>query len=1175
MRLVVVHRRGYRYPARMGREQHLARILLVEDDEAFSQLVRAYLRAMAADDNPPLSTLTRYAGMPKLDWVSSLAAARERLAARHYDLVLLDLHLPDSAGLDTLRALRSGGERIIIVMTADEDPELPAKALEHGAYDFVAKGKMDQGGLRRIVRLATLQAAAMSSLRESEARFRGLTQLIADVYWEQDAELRFTGFGHKNALQDRGLGGDSVLGKRLWDIDYVNMCAADWARQVATMEAHRAFNDLELCRIVGGRQVWMSMSGTPVFDDAGRFRGYRGIGQEITTRKRAEQLRVLEQAVTGALAVAENPSSALRSVIRAICETEHWPCGRFFGVDEAAAVLRCVETWGRDDPAVEAFIARSRSKLYQRGEGLTGHVWQTGQPLWLSDVRKDPRASGTAAGTGLEGGSFVFPVIAEGRTVGVLSFTSKDVRAPDERLIEAIGLIGAQVGQVLKRIATESALRESEGRFRQTFDLAASGIAHVGLDGVFLRVNPRLCQMLGYREDELIGRSVKEISHPDERERADEPHPDMHTGLEKRYLRKDGTVVWVSLALALARGAAGEPLYEISVVEDITSRKQSEERRAANERYQKKIARFGEEALAKRNADELIAEAVRSVLEGLGGGTVAYLERGPQGRELLVRRIEGAAAEEPCTPAVYASGSALAEALEQGRSGRGELPFAWAAGERAELAAVQGEDGARGALCAVPPGAGRLGHDETGFLAAAASVLSAGLKRIESESRLAFLAQFDPLTGLPNRALLSDRFAQMIVQARRRGAQLGVLFVDLDEFKLVNDSLGHAGGDELLKEAARRLQAGVRAGDTVARIAGDEFAIVLADLARAEDAAMVAQKLIERLSAPVAVGGHELFVSASIGVALFPADGEDVETLLGAADAAMYRAKQAGRNSFQFFTAEINQRTRARALLGAELRRALERGEFRLVYQPKFDLKSERPSGAEALLRWHHPSRGIVSPAHFIPILEESGLIVPVGEWVLRQACADLRAWEADGAEPLPVAVNLSARQFRQLDLAARICTIVNEAGVRPELVELEITESQLMQDPDHAVRAMRSLAEAGIRIAIDDFGTGYSSLAYLTRFPLAALKIDRSFVAGIVHQGGDATIVRTIIEMAHTLGFAVIAEGVENEGQKHFLRGLGCEQAQGFLFSRPISAQAMAELLGAKPARARQAQRV
>jgi len=410
----------------------------------------------------------------------------------------------------------------------------------------------------------------------------------------------------------------------------------------------------------------------------------------------------------------------------------------------------------------------------------------------------------------------------------------------------------------------------------------------------------------------------------------------------------------------------------------------------------------------------------------------------------------------------------------------------------------------------------------------------------------------------------------MIVQARRRGAQLGVLFVDLDEFKLVNDSLGHGAGDELLKDIARRLQATVRSGDTVARIAGDEFAIVLADITRPEDAAVVAQKLIEALVGPVDVRGHEVFVTASIGIALFPTDGNDAETLLAAADAAMYRAKQAGRNSFQFYTPEINQRTKARAVLGRELRRALEREEFRLVYQPKFDLKSERPSGAEALLRWQHPSRGVVSPAEFVPILEESGLIVQVGEWVLHQACADIRAWQARGVRALPIAVNLSARQFRQLDLAARIRSIVDAAAVAPELVELEITESQLMQDPDHAIRAMRSLAAAGMHIAIDDFGTGYSSLAYLTRFPLSALKIDRSFVAGILQQGGDATIVRTIIEMAHTLGLAVIAEGVENEGQKHFLRGLGCEQAQGYLFSQPVDADAMAELLGAKQARVR-----
>ncbi|HSU77200.1 MAG TPA: EAL domain-containing protein, partial [Burkholderiales bacterium] len=629
----------------------------------------------------------------------------------------------------------------------------------------------------------------------------------------------------------------------------------------------------------------------------------------------------------------------------------------------------------------------------------------------------------------------------------------------------------------------------------------------------------------------------------------------------------DGGTRWLSIS--------GEPVFDATgrfkgyrgVGRDINERKRAEEQRAAQARYQTKIAQFGEVALASRGAEELIEQAVRSVLEGLGGGAVAYLERAGSERQVVMRCIDGLAGNAPSSVLGYEPGEALGQVLDGGTARIAGLPYAWAGTREAVLAPVAHEQGARGALCALPEATMSLGAEETRFLAAAASVLSAGLKRIESERRLAFLAQFDALTGLPNRTLLADRFSQMLVQARRRGAQLGALFVDLDEFKLVNDSLGHGAGDELLKEIAGRLQATVRSGDTVARIVGDEFAIVLADLARPEDAAVVAQKLIEALLAPVDVRGHEVFVTASIGIALFPSDGNDAEALLAAADAAMYRAKQAGRNSFQFYTPEINRRTKARAVLGRELRRALERDEFRLVYQPKFDLKSERPSGAEALLRWQHPSRGVVLPAEFIAILEESGLISQIGEWVLRQACADIRTWQGRGVRALPIAVNLSARQFRQLDLAARIRSIVDAAGVAPELIELEITESQLMQDPDHAIRAMRSLAAAGMRIAIDDFGTGYSSLAYLTRFPVSALKIDRSFVAGILQQGGDATIVRTIIEMAHTLGLAVIAEGVENEGQKHFLRGLGCEQAQGYLFGKPVDADGMAELAGAPQA--------
>ena len=1160
----------------MGRPTQVARILLVEDDESFSVLVRAYLRAMAADEKPPLATLPHYTGVPKLDWVDTLAAARERLAARHYDLVLLDLHLPDSKGIETLRAIRGEGERIIVVMTADEDPELPKKALEHGAYDFVPKASMDQGELKRVVRLAILQAAAMSSLAASEARFRGLTHLIADVYWEQDEDYRFVSFNQRSVHQGHGVDTSTLIGKRRWELDFVNMTPADWEGHRAVLEARQPFHDLELCRIVGGRQLWVSTSGEPLIDDQGRFRGYRGIGRDVTSRKREEQLRSLEQAVTQALATAERPADALRSVIRAICETEHWPCGRFFGVDEAADVLRCVQVWGIADTAVEAFVARARDKVYRRGEGLSGAVWESGTPLWVSDTRNDPRATGSSVGTGLDGGAFVFPVMAEGRTIGVLSFASKDVRAPDERLIEVISVIGSQIGQVLKRIAAEGAMRESEARFRSLTDLSADWYWEQDEEFRLTFMSRPLGERTGLNPAAYLGRRrwdqpALNLSAADwERHRAQLEGRQPFRDFEMQRPAPGGGTRWLSISGEPVFDAAGRFRGYRGVGRDITERKGAEESRAAHARYQTKIAHFGEVALASRGAEELIAQAVRSVLEGLGGGVVAYLERAGSARQVVVRCIDGLAGDVPANTIAYEQGEALAQVLDGASACIAQLPNAWAGRREAVLAPVAHELGARGVLCALPEAHMSLGVEETRFLAAAASVLSAGLKRVESERRLAFLAQFDALTGLPNRALLADRFSQMIVQARRRGAQLGALFIDLDEFKLVNDSLGHGAGDELLKEIARRLQATVRSGDTVARIVGDEFAIVLADLTRPEDAAVVAQKLIEALVGPVDVRGHEVFVTASIGIALFPTDGNDAETLLAAADAAMYRAKQAGRNSFQFYTPEINQRTKARAVLGRELRRALEREELRLVYQPKFELKTERPSGAEALLRWQHPTRGIVAPAEFIPLLEESGLIVQVGEWVLRQTCADMLAWQARGARALPIAVNLSARQFRQLDLAARIRAIVDSAGVAPELLELEITESQLMQDPDHAIRAMRSLAAAGIRLAIDDFGTGYSSLAYLTRFPLSALKIDRSFVAGILEQVGDATIVRTIIEMAHTLGLAVIAEGVENEGQKHFLRGLGCEQAQGFLFGRPVDADAMGELLGARPERVR-----
>ena len=583
------------------------------------------------------------------------------------------------------------------------------------------------------------------------------------------------------------------------------------------------------------------------------------------------------------------------------------------------------------------------------------------------------------------------------------------------------------------------------------------------------------------------------------------------------------------------------------------------------------LARFGQSAVVKSEPGELVERAARAIFDALSPDVVAYIEADPSTSELVLRTVVARDAPDVRPePIRCGNDHPIMQVMASGRlmlREDAELPFPWARDlRRAALVPVRTDDKVRGVLCICCKHMAAFGAEELHFLQATSSVLSTALQRIDSEARLAYLAQFDPLTGLPNRALLADRFSQMIVHARRRDSPLAVLFIDLDEFKAVNDTLGHAGGDGLLRQIAVRLQSAVRTGDTVARISGDEFVIVLTDLVRPEDAALIAQKIIDGLGTPVDVDGKEVFVTASVGIAAFPADGSNAETLIGAADAAMYRAKQSGRNAYQFFTAEINQRSRARVQLGSELRRALEREEFALFYQPRYQLASREPSGAEALLRWNHPERGMVSPEEFIPVLEETGLIVPVGEWAIRRACEDLKNWQSAASTIAAVSVNLSARQFRQPDLHDRIRLLVSSSGVDPRLIEFEITESQLMHDPDHAIRVMRALCDDGMSIAIDDFGTGYSSLAYLTRFPVSALKVDRSFVRDMSRNKNDATIVRTIVEMAHSLGFTVIAEGVETEEQATLLHLLRCEQAQGYLFGRPMPAPELIRLYDASP---------
>jgi diguanylate cyclase (GGDEF)-like protein len=433
--------------------------------------------------------------------------------------------------------------------------------------------------------------------------------------------------------------------------------------------------------------------------------------------------------------------------------------------------------------------------------------------------------------------------------------------------------------------------------------------------------------------------------------------------------------------------------------------------------------------------------------------------------------------------------------------------------------------------------------------------------------RVEFHAYHDPLTGLPNRMHLRDRMHPALAQARRSGRGLAVMFLDLDHFKVVNDTLGHAVGDRLLQEVAGRLKECVREDDMVARVGGDEFILLLPSVGHAEGAARIARKLLDRVEEVFDADGHELSVTTSVGIALFPQHGDDEETLLRNADAAMYRAKELGRNGYQFCDAATGRLVSDRMALQERLGHALERGEISLAYQPQVELRSGRIVGVEALLRWHDPQKGAIPPAEFVPLAEETGAIVRLGEWALEQACRQGRAWQEQGLPALRVAVNVSVRQLWQPDLKGSVSRILEETSLDPRHLDLEITETTAMQNFDLTAPILRDFAAMGIGITIDDFGTGYSSLSYLKLLPVQRLKIDRSLVAGITRDRRDLAIVKAVVRLAHSLGLAVVAEGVETEEQKSALKRIHCDEMQGWIFSEAVSEERFARLLSAPPA--------
>lgn len=720
---------------------------------------------------------------------------------------------------------------------------------------------------------------------------------------------------------------------------------------------------------------------------------------------------------------------------------------------------------------------------------------------------------------------------------------------------------------ITERTRAAEILHDREHRLRGVLETVADAILTINERGEVLSFNKAAEEIFGYTALEVIGHNVSML--------VAEPHASAHdeylanyvrTGVKKIIgmanreewgVRKDGTKFPLELAVTELR--YGPKRIFTGIVRDITERKrwEAEIKRANDEletRVEERTRELTQEIVERQRAEDnlmLAGEVIESLTEG-----VVIID--PDFRISSVNPaftvISGHSMEElignyPINHTALSRGGAMFEDMWRGLESHGR----WE-GEFWNLRKNGEEYAERLSVTAIT--------NMSGEVQQFAAILSDITKRKKDEERILYQANYDSLTGLPNRSLFLDRLNQSLLNMQRANKNLGLLFIDLDGFKLVNDTLGHDVGDMLLKETARRLGTCVRTGDTVARLGGDEFTIIMPSLDDARNAPLVAQRVLDSLQSAFLLSGHEAFISASIGITIFPDDASEAQDLLKNADAAMYRAKEHGKANYQFFTADMNEEVKERLVMKNGLSKALEHDEFKLLYQPKLDLRTGRVTGAEALMRWESPDLGLVSPVKFIPVLEETGMVVEVGEWALHTACRQHAEWVKQGLAPIKVAVNLSARQLREPSFVEIVKGALRKTDLPPSALEIEITESMLMSDAPNIVAALKDLHDYGVHISMDDFGTGYSSLSYLKRFPIDTIKIDRSFVSDIDTSPDDAEIIHTIINMGQTLNRKIIAEGVETQEQLDILKQYNCDEIQGYFFSRPLDPETFSHFI-------------
>jgi diguanylate cyclase (GGDEF)-like protein/PAS domain S-box-containing protein len=1274
-------------------------------------------------------------------------------------------------------------------------------------------------------------SAARAGLREDAAHLRLIADNVPAMTVAYDERLICT-FANRRFAEFFGLTTDTIVGRHLREIvgegpyrevkPYFDRVLAGsrttYKRTRVLANGERRFLEVELI---------------PHVEPGGRKRGLFAVTTDVTERKREEQLRTLALSVPALIAHAETTSDAIRSVIRAICESEGWECGRYLRPAPDGSVMRLAESWGIDDPAVQRFLEHARRVEQRPGVGLAGTVWQSGTPLWVADMSSDPRALRQTMIAELRPrGGFHFPVKSGERTLGVLAFNSRERRDPDERVLSAILAIGSQIGQFLERKRVEEELR----RFRAAMDASADIIVLIDPLAVrYVDANATACRVLGYTREELLHAEPPELVGVPREELARQyarmiEAPERPNRMVGTYRRKDGTtfpfemirqvvqsadgiliaaisrdisdrvaaeqalrdsearfrtmiesanegilvfdremrivsanaaaerilglpqaqllgapgfvallpciredgspvtqanrapavarrtgkpvsgsiigirresgtVTWLQTNTALLYDAghpaesANEPYGAVATLSDITHIKRNEallrlEQRIAHafdaasdalgalravmqavcesERWDSgrylEVADGGLHAFAHWSTDDRAVlqyiERVRTIVFKPGQGLVGLawqsreplwvsdIRDGPSAGHpglalsmgarsalvvpvLLLDTVIGVfifhsrqvrERDERLLQAMQLIGSQIGQLLRRARAEdavrESEARFRslcalssdvfWEQDAQFRFTAVSDSSGTlnggvigqtrwqqpisnlsdedwaahRAALEAHLPfrdlelcrvdAKGETWYSVSGepvFDAAGSFTGYRGVGRDITarkldERRIRHLASHDALTGLPNRTAFSELLNAARESARRRSRSLAVMFVDLDRFKVINDTLGHEAGDEVLCEVARRLRHTLRGSDVVARLGGDEFVVMIPELDSAAQAESAARKVLGAMLPPMLVAGRELSLTASLGICLYPQDGEDEQSLMKNADAAMYRAKEAGKNNYKFHHPATDRRSLERLAMETSLRRALERQEFFLHFQPRISLESGAVTGVEALARWRHPELGVVPPGEFIALAEETGAIHDIGRWVLEAACAQAAQWQQAGLPALRMAVNISARQFGGENLAAQVAAALEASGLAPDRLELEITESVVAQSIERAAQVLAGIRALGVRVALDDFGTGYSSLAQLKRFPIDTLKVDRAFVAELPHNAEDAAIARAIIAMGKSLRLVVVAEGVETVEQHGFLRAHGCDEMQGFLVSRPLPAQDCAAFL-------------